>query len=164
MKLILDLHQLERNSLELEGEISAEKLEITEIDECIKVTLPIKYKLTAQKVNREIFIQGEVQAWLDCECVRCLKSFQQPIHWPNWDKVLSLDGEDRVIAKDDCVDLTPILREDILLDCPQHPLCDPGCDRLPQAPGRGINVCKGPEVALNESSAWTELNKLRLEE
>ena len=40
------------------------------------------------------------------------------------------EGEDRVAVDNDCVDLTPYLREDILLEFPQHPLCKPECRGL----------------------------------
>jgi uncharacterized metal-binding protein YceD (DUF177 family) len=40
---------------------------------------------------------------------------------------LPLEGEDKVPVDNDCVDLTPFVREDILLEFPQHPLCKPDC-------------------------------------
>ena len=36
----------------------------------------------------------------------------------------------QVAIENDCVDLTPFVREDILLEFPQHPLCKPDCGGL----------------------------------
>ena len=59
----------------------------------------------------------------------------------------------------DLVDLTPFVREDILLEFPQHPLCDRECRGLPKnEPGKAkASSGAGP----TEASAWAELNKLK---
>jgi len=60
----------------------------------------------------------------------------------------------------DCVDLTPFLREDILLTLPQHPLCKPDCRGLSQFAAGGAS---GPTSQTNAgASAWAALNKLKL--
>ena len=69
---------------------------------------------------------------LACQCVRCLTSFRLPLELNGWTCHLPLQGEDRVKVLNDCVDLTPYVREDILLEIPQHPLCDPECRGLPK--------------------------------
>ncbi len=58
----------------------------------------------------------------------------------------------------DLVNLTPYLREDILLALPQHPLCEPECGGL-KLPARA----KDPEkTAGKTASAWDALDKLKL--
>jgi uncharacterized metal-binding protein YceD (DUF177 family) len=54
--------------------------------------------------------------------------------------------------------LTPYLREDILLEMPQHPLCEAGCAGLPNRAEQ--NKTKGASPT-EGSSAWSELNKLK---
>jgi uncharacterized metal-binding protein YceD (DUF177 family) len=68
-----------------------------------------------------------------------------------------LAGEEKAPVNNDCVDLTPFLREDMLLEFPPHPLCKPDCGGLKkgQAPKTG-----GQDVAA--SAAWAELDKLKL--
>ena len=62
----------------------------------------------------------------------------------------------------DCVDLTPYVREDILLEFPQHPLCDPECRGLPKTSiGKSRNTSGTGKTEVG-SSAWAELNKLKL--
>ena len=67
---------------------------------------------------------------LDCECVRCLKTFQYQLDWTIGPAICRLKGEEDVPVVNDCVDLTPYMREDILLEFPQHPLCEPECRGL----------------------------------
>jgi uncharacterized metal-binding protein YceD (DUF177 family) len=60
------------------------------------------------------------------------------------------------------VDLTPYVREDILLEFPRHPLCNPECRGLPnKSIGKPRNT-SGTGKTGADSSAWAELNKLKL--
>jgi len=61
----------------------------------------------------------------------------------------------------DCVDLTPYVREDILLEFPRHPLCNSECRGLPSTSlGKARNA--GDSGKNNAGSpAWAELNKLK---
>jgi len=72
---------------------------------------------------------------------------------------LPLDGPEKVVLKNNQADLTPHLREDILLEFPQHPLCDVGCAGLPNRLNAGKKT-EGPGQTPN-ASAWAELNKLK---
>jgi len=73
---------------------------------------------------------------------------------------LPLEGEDRAPVVNDLVDLTPYVREDILLAFPQHPLCDPECGGLP-AFAEKAKKSRDSGQAEPGSAAWAELNKLR---
>jgi uncharacterized metal-binding protein YceD (DUF177 family) len=65
------------------------------------------------------------------------------------------------VINNDCVDLTPYVREDILLAFPQHPLCDPECGGLPDASAGKTSDVGGKGKTEAVSSAWAELNKLK---
>jgi uncharacterized metal-binding protein YceD (DUF177 family) len=58
------------------------------------------------------------------------------------------------------VDLTPYVREDMLLEFPQYPLCKPDCRGL-EKPGTGGAKDPGGKDELIPS-AWAELDKLKL--
>jgi uncharacterized metal-binding protein YceD (DUF177 family) len=75
----------------------------------------------------------------------------------DWTAHLPLEGSEKVAIHDDFVDLTPQIREDILLEFPQHPLCGADCSGLPN---RSKEKKKSGEQT-NGSSAWSELNKLK---
>jgi uncharacterized metal-binding protein YceD (DUF177 family) len=75
---------------------------------------------------------------------------------------LPLKGEDAVPVASDLVDLTPTLREDILLELPRHPLCERECGGLPNMSGGRAKNKKNAGKNESASSAWAELNKLKL--
>ena len=76
-----------------------------------------------------------------------------------WACHLALEGEEKVAVINDCVDLTPYIREDILLAFPQHPLCEPEC--------KGLSILQNQQETgagreqESASATWAELNKLK---
>jgi uncharacterized metal-binding protein YceD (DUF177 family) len=60
------------------------------------------------------------------------------------------------------VDLTPFVREDILLEFPRHPLCEPQCRGLPKMSAGKAKKSDGTGTTDVGSPAWAELNKLKL--
>ncbi|HSH94037.1 MAG TPA: DUF177 domain-containing protein, partial [Roseimicrobium sp.] len=110
-----------------------------------------------------ILVQGTLETVLTCQCGRCLKSFQRPLKLENWALHLPLEGEDKPAIQDDCVDLTPYLREDILLTLPQRPLCEIECSGLSKGPLIEPKQSSGASQDEVASSAWAELNKLKFE-
>ncbi len=158
MPLTVNLRHLEDQNLHLEGELSLEELDIDPHDKVIQLFEPLKYDLEVQKVEAGLLVSGVLSLNLRCECVRCLKSFTRPLEVKDWASHLPLEGEDAVPVVNDCIDLTPLVREDILLDFPQHPLCNPDCRGLPASrPGKTAGRSQ-PETG---SPAWAELNKLK---
>jgi uncharacterized metal-binding protein YceD (DUF177 family) len=75
-----------------------------------------------------------------------------------WSCHIPLEGEDQVAVDNDCVDLTPFLREDMLLEFPQHPVCKPDCAGLKKK--SKARKTDGQETA--KPSVWSELDKLKL--
>ncbi len=160
MPLLINLCHLEAHSIRLEGELSPEELDIDPRDEVIRVIHPLAHDLEVQKLQNSLLVQGSLCLSLECQCVRCLKSFQYRLELKDWTNLLPLQGEDRVTVVNDCVDLTPYVREDILLQFPWHPLCDPGCRGLPKTSIGESNDNSGKTKL--HISAWAELNKLKL--
>jgi uncharacterized protein len=158
MSLKVNIRHLEEKEVRLRGELPAAELDLENNDELVRARLPVAYDLTAQRVGDGILVQGRLEVTLDCECARCLKPFQHRIELAEWSAHLPLEGLEKVAIKDDLADLTPCLREDILLEYPQHPLCEAGCAGLPNRANK--HETKGPSQT-QSSSAWSELNKLK---
>ena len=163
MPLLINLRHLETKPLELRGELPAAELGLEGVDELIHLTQALKYDLMAQMLDDGVLVQGRLQLRLECECARCLKSFVKPLDLGRWAAHLSMEGEEKVAIDNDCVDLTPFLREDILLQFPQHPLCEPGCCGLSKTPPGSELKSSGASQKVETSSAWAELNKLKFE-
>lgn len=162
MALKVNLRHLETKDLELEGELALEELDLDVKDEVIRLEQPLWYALTVSKMEEALLVKGRLELPLSCECVRCLKRFEDQLVLDPWAVHLPLAGEDATPVNNDCVDLTPFIREDILLDFPQHPLCAEDCRGLTaDKAGDQRPEVEKPESAQAESSAWSELNKLK---
>jgi uncharacterized protein len=162
MALTFNLRHLEKRDLHLEGELTAEELDLVGIDELVELAEPLHYDLTVERLGESILVQGSLRSTLACHCVRCLTRFEQEQDLEHWTCDLPFEGEDKVVVCNDCVDLTPYVREDILLAFPQHPLCEPDCRGLLEATRHSQNSASIEQRAQATSSAWSELNKLKL--
>ena len=161
MALLINLRQLDTENLELKGEVPGSELDLEGVDELIKIEKPLKYQLKAQKLDESILVQGSLELTINCECVRCLKPFTQRLEIEDWACLLPLEGDEKVTVTNDCIDLTPYAREDILLGFPQHPLCNAECGGLPKKAIGKTKKTGGVGQTKEISSAWTELNKLK---
>jgi len=156
MSLKVNLRHLAEHGVRLEGELPVAELDLGVEDELIHLKQPLSYDLTVELLHDALLVTGSLALPLDCECGRCLKKFKTTLKLNGWAVHLPLEGEEKVPVDNDCVDLTPFVREDMLLDFPQHPLCRPDCAGLkPKARKAGKLELEKPDV-------WAELNKLKL--
>lgn len=164
MALLVSLAALQKGSVQLYGEISAEELGLDTLDPCVVPSAPIRYDVTAEMMGADVLVQGIVEVPLKCQCVHCLEPFDHVLRLDPWASLLVLQGEDATPVVNDSVDLTPQVREDSLLALPQHPLCKPGCNTLP---GSVSETRDKPEDSSGSvpraSSAWSILDTLKLE-
>ena len=160
MPLRVNIRHLTRQNVRLEGELSAAELGLETRDEMVQARQPLQYDLEAQLLEDSLLVRGTLCLMLDCECVRCLKPFQYRLELDDWADQLPLEGDDKVPVVDDSVDLTTILREDILLAFPAHPVCDSRCAGL-IGTKPGVPSNKESRPAESRPSAWTELDKLK---
>jgi uncharacterized metal-binding protein YceD (DUF177 family) len=161
MPLIINLRHLEEDSLKLKGRLPVEELDLDLRDELVRADQPLDYDFEIQKLDQSLLLQGNLCLILRCLCVRCLKPFDHPMKLDNWTLLLPLEGEEKAEIVNDCVDLTPHLREDILIEIPQHPLCVADCRGLPKTDSGKVNISSGPGQKEPKSSAWAELDKLK---
>ncbi len=159
MPLLVNLRHLEKRDLGLNGEMPVADLDIDTRDEMVRLVKPLRHRLVVQKLEDALLVRGKLVLPLACECVRCLKPFEHRLELADWACHIPLAGEEKALIVGDSVDLTPFLREDILLELPQHPLCKPDCGGL-KKPKVGKSKKNGPGVT-PDASAWSELDKLK---
>lgn len=161
MPLLVNLRHLEAHEIKLEGELPVSELDLDLRDDMCRAEKPLVYELEVEQMENSLLVQGRLRLPLQCECVRCLKSFEFVLDLKRWTRLLPLEGEEKTPVENDCVDLTPYLREDILLEFPQHPLCETECRGLPaKVMGKAKKTTK-PGDSRQEPSAWAELDKLK---
>lgn len=159
--LRINLRHLATKDLLLEGDLSPAELELDGLDSLVHAREAVRYELEVQKMDEGLLITGQVSTELHCECARCLKPFVMELKLSQVVLELPLEGEEKVPIDGDFVDLTPYLREDIVLAFPQHPLCDPECVGLKQEHASGAEAPAGAKSQMT-SSVWSVLNELKL--
>ncbi len=148
----IHLRQIPVEGLHLEGVEEPAVLDIHEPD--ILSAAPIRYALDLGLTAEGLFATGSLETEIGLRCVRCLEAFQYPIRVDDFAAQVELTGAETV-------DLTPSVREDILLTLPAHPRCD----------WNGAKVCRGAgewtggeggKPTEREADAWEALDKLRV--
>lgn len=162
MAIIVNLRHVETRDLAFKGEITPEALAIEHPDEVVQTNNPLRYDLTVDLVGGNLIVDGWAEMLLDCFCVRCLKPFPHLVRLEGHVCVLPLEGEDKIEVEGECVDLTPHLREHILLEFPPQPVCKPDCGGLPIGASHPAEVREASGLAAGKPSPWDELGKLQL--
>lgn len=143
------LRQIPPEGKHLEGEADAAFLDLTEIG--AKAVGPVRYSLDVGLSGGGLFATGRVSAPVEMRCVACLQPFVYEAAVEPFAVQVELEGQE-------LVDLTPSVREEILLALPNHPRCDlnqgHSCpyQRPPSAGGGTQETTR---------SAWDQLDKLK---
>jgi len=165
MRLTIHLRDLEKESLHYDGELEPDEVDWNLNDELIQAKGGLGYSLEIEKHEQNLLIQGQLSQSFVCECVRCLQPFTLPILLDPWSGFAALEGEDSMEVDNDLIDLTQVLREDVLLALPQHPQCGPQCPGLADL----ANAKAAPKLSATDNfssgaqSAWDALDHLNLD-
>lgn len=151
----LQIHEIPPEGLRLRGQTEAEDLDGLGGDDRIAVSGPVQYDLRVTFVSGGVLVRGELRTALDCACDRCLRVFP-----------MSLAVEEAChlyeSVAEGTLDLTPELREDILLAFPQRLLCQDDCRGLcptcGEPVGSGACSCESPETS---AGPWSALDGFR---
>lgn len=164
MSLTISLTALEKGRVTLEGELPPSDLDLDMRDPCVQAHSGVLYAVTAERVGDEVSVEGWLETRLQCLCVRCLKAFEQDLRLDPWICLLALKGEEAAPMVMEAVDLTPQLREDMLLSLPPHPVCGPDCQGMAAASRSPGSSSSSSESARRVSPAWSVLDTLKLDE
>jgi uncharacterized protein len=90
-----------------------------------------------------ILLQADFKTIIDLECVRCLTDFQQALRF-NFTELYAFSqryvtDSGLLMPETGIIDLTPVLREYVLLEIPISPLCRPDCKGLCPICGNNLN-------------------------
>ena len=160
MPLSVNLRHLEEKDAVLRGDLPVAELDLDPRDEMVRAIGPLRYDLEVQLLDDSLLVQGRLRLSLDCQCVRCLKPFRRELELNPWTCHVPLAGDEPAPVVGDCVDLTPFVREDMLLELPRHPLCHPDCRGLDSV--KTGSSSRAGEKDASGPSAWAELDKLKL--
>jgi uncharacterized protein len=142
------LKQIPSDGLHLEGDEECPFLDLGA--EGIGCAGALHYKIDLGVANGALWASGSLSQRVQLRCVSCLEQFTHEIQVPAFGAHIELRGPETI-------DLTPLMREDLLLNLPPHPHCDRD----------GSRVCKGKQIEFREGgterkSDWSALDKLKL--
>ena len=142
------LKQIPSQGLHLSGEEDCPIQELA--SEEIRCAGPLHYDIDVGVADGGLWANGSLSQPVELRCVSCLQKFVHEIRVPAFAVHTELHGPETV-------DLTPFVREDLLLNLPAHPRCDRDGDR----------VCKAKQFKTKEQDAnrkpdWSALDKLKL--
>lgn len=132
--MIIEMAQLDPDGSRFEGEESAGVLDV-EAEGLVKVRSGIRYRLTAQLAADRLIVRGALSVSVGFACSRCGKWFDEPVEDPQFEVIRE------VRDKNEAADLTPDIREAILLRFPNYPVCKSSCRGL--CPRCGANLNRG---------------------
>lgn len=145
---------LPEETLTLEEELPATVLQLDEA--LVRQRDPIQVNLAINRDGEELLVTGSIATVLDICCGRCADWMVWPVNIPNF--ILLLEP-----PFNDTIDLTPFIREDILLDLPVAASCRLDEDR--RCPLSGKIYPESSEVPPNiGQDAWKALDKLKVRE
>lgn len=97
-----------------------------------------------RRTPQGLLVQADFKANLQCECVRCLAEFEQPLHTLFSElfafKTKGTSESGLLVPEDGNIDLAPLLREYLLLEIPIRPLCTLDCKGLCVDCGVNLNL------------------------
>lgn len=126
----VEVNKIPENGLILEETLDAQGLDIQ--IEGAKFIQPIRVRAQVSKVNKTVLVDLNLDTVAQADCSRCLSTTKQSLNKniflnysfdkPNWQ-----------------IDLSPEIREEIIIDFPLKPLCRPDCKGLCPKCGKNLN-------------------------
>lgn len=146
----IDIRMIPFEGLAIEEDISPKGLAL-EGEE--KFEKPINVRVQASLAGNTLLVNGSITAEVGFSCSRCLAPFKQVLAVDEFFYSCKLEEEE-------IIDLTPQIREDIIIALPVKPLCRPDCKGICSRCGKDLNKGVCACVKLKGSSAWDALDDL----
>ena len=138
-----------------EGEEPCSIMEL-ENDPFIKNAGDVRYELYAQHISDELVVRGTLSVDLNLKCTRCAEFFSTTVTDSDFLRAYTA-------SKDvDSVDITEDMREDILLNITDFPICSEECKGLCAQCGADLNKGSCDCEAGERPNPWSALDNLDL--
>jgi uncharacterized protein len=147
----INVTELTADPKTVSGEMESEAFELEEVED-IKAVLPLRYSLTLQVLGTEFLVQGKLEADVGMDCVRCGEFYSTTLVDSSFLRGYEIE------ENTDSIDLTPDIREAIVLCLPNFPICSESCKGLCAMCGTNLNKgachCEAPP----EENPWDALD------
>ena len=158
--LVVDVHELlegprKRKAIALAAQVAG-------LDFGMSHASPeISLDLVAESIEGGIWVEGTVTGSYEAECRRCLTSVDRSFGYEAAElyRPPGEVWEEGYVIKETTIDLEPLVRDAVLINLPQNPLCRQDCAGLCPKCGRNLNDephSHGPDI----DSRWSALKDL----
>lgn len=170
--MVVDLNSLESSVLEFNFALLPESIDLEVEGAALKSAVKVKGKLA--KGIAQVDVAGEIFADAVIECARCLQPIERKLEIPFTAEFVSaehytaakeakLRGNDLDVSvfEDDKIDLTELVREQILLNLPEQIFCREDCKGLCEKCGANRNLVDCNCIETEVDPRWSALKNLK---
>ena len=155
--LLLDLRTLPPEGHRISGKLPPEFFDLPQGD-IVQPDSPLAYDLLLVPDGDSLNISGSLDATFLLQCGRCLERFPHRVHLEEYLNEATLEN-------DSTIDLTDLVREDILLALPNYPRCEDGNIDPRDCPAEGSfesdDTEDVDELPGAERGVWNVLDQLK---
>jgi uncharacterized protein len=138
-KLFLDLNDIPADGKDLDGELRTDIFNLQAEDpDAPQVTAPVEYDLHVELDRDLVIVSGSLYTQFNLTCTRCLARFPWPVELDDYLSEEPREGRANL-------DLTELIREDIILSLPGYPHCE-------ESPLTPAHECPAADKFLSSSS------------
>ena len=147
--------------------------ENVELDEDVVIDGPVEGRLTARNTEELLIVDGEWRARMRLPCSRCLEEIVVPLsapiqeefglpgrQYPGGAGPIEQDEPAEAAFAEGVLDLTELLRQQVLLALPVSPVCRPTCKGLCPECGQNFNEGRCDCTRRRDPSPWEKLRPL----
>lgn len=162
--LRVDLRELARGPVETRGELKQDDPALEGLDVALREPVAVSGRLQAISEGR-FYWQGRATTVIQGECRRCLTPVSSPLSLEIGalftQDAEGLDDPDSYTVAPDAseVDVTPAVREELLLAAPRYAVCREDCKGLCAQCGKDLNA--GPCGCEPVDARWQPLKALK---
>ena len=172
LAVIIDLANSDNSQLSFEFQIEPDEIDLE--GEAVNLKTPVNVEGELKKGIVQTEVDGRISAGVSFDCTRCLTEIEQTLEFPF--EAAFVDPEyfadakeaelneadlDVSAAEDGKLDLTELVREQILLNLPEQVFCREDCKGLCEKCGANRNLidcnCKEKEI----DPRWAALKDLK---
>ena len=150
--MIIEINRIPSEGQSIEGEVSPD---IIDINEEARFEKPLLVFVNVSIVSNMILVKGKITTEVELVCSRCAVDYTLKIEVSDFFFSKNLEGEE-------IIDLTPQIREDIIIALPVKPLCREDCKGICLKCGKDLNSGNCSCVLDKEASVWDTLDQLDL--
>jgi len=170
--MIIDLITLESSPYEFDFELMPEEIDLDSDDAKLKTAASVRGKLTKHIAQTDV--EGTIRAELEIECTRCLEKIDKKFEIPfeaafvapeNYTQAkeaeLNAGDLDVSVLEGNEIDLTELVREQILLNLPEQVFCREDCKGLCEKCGANRNLINCNCLENEVDPRWAALKNLK---